>query len=77
VGAAANVKTLQKGGHTLNKRTLKGLGLSKQQGKQAIEGLKKDIGAPPNFHETKILSNGDVINSNTGDYLGNLFDYLP
>ncbi len=77
IGAAANTKTLQTGGHTLNKRTLKEIGLSKQQGKKAIEGLKKDIVAPPSFHETKILSNGDVINSNIGNYLGNLFDYLP
>ncbi len=68
-------KTLQTGGHTLNKSTLKALNLSKQQGKIAIEGLKKDIGLPPNFHG-KIMGNGDLVHPNSGQVLGNLFDYL-
>ena len=60
VGAARSgfSKTLQTGGHTLNKSTLKALNLSKQQGKIAIEGLKKDMGLPANFHG-KIMGNGD------------------
>ena len=69
-------KTLQTGGNTLKKSTLKALDLSKQQGKIAIESLKKDLGLPPNFHN-KIMGNGDVVHSQTGQVLGNLFDYLP
>ena len=68
-------ETLQTGGHTLNKSTLKALGLSKQQGKIAIKGLKKDIGLPPNFHG-KIMGNGNLVHPNSGQVLGNLFDYL-
>lgn len=68
-------KTLQTGGHTLNKSTLKALGLSKQHGKIAIEGLKKDIGLPPNFHG-KIMGDGDLVHPNSEQVLGNLFDYL-
>jgi hypothetical protein len=75
--SAANgvVKTLQTGGHTLNKSTLKALNLSKEQGKIAIEGLKKDLGLKPDFHG-KILSNGDLVNPKDNQVLGNLFDYL-
>jgi RHS repeat-associated protein len=79
LGAAAvgDEKVLQTGGHTLLKSTLKELGLSKEQGKQAMEALKKDILAPANFHETKILSNGDVFHTQSGKLLGNLRDYVP
>lgn len=28
------------------------------------------------FHETKIFGSGDVVHSNTGELLGNLFDYM-
>lgn len=77
VGAAGkgSSKTLQTGGHTLNKSTLKSLRLTKQQGKIAIEGLKKDIGLRPDFHG-KIMGNGDFVHPNSGQVLGNLFDYL-
>jgi len=67
---------LQTGGNTLNKKTLDALGLTKGEGKRAIEGLKADIGARHDLHG-KIMSNGDVIDPKTGDVLGNLFDYLP
>ena len=68
-------KVLQSGGNTLNSSTLKALGLTKQQGKIAIEGLKKDILIPPNLH-SKIMGNGDLVHPNSGKVLGNLFDYL-
>lgn len=70
------VKVLQTGGNTLKKSTLKALGLTKEQGKNAIEGLKKDLRLPSNFH-SKIMSNGDVVHPHTGEILGNLKDYLP
>lgn len=73
---AKELTTLQKGGHTLSNRTLKQLNLSKDQGKRAIEGLKNDLGLPPNFHQTKILNNGNVVHTNTKEVLGNLFDYV-
>ncbi len=61
--------------HVLKKHTRRALGLSKQQGKIAIEGLKKDIGLPPNFHG-KIKGNVDLAHPNSRQVLGNLFDYL-
>jgi hypothetical protein len=69
-------KTLQTGEHTLNKSTLKALKITKEQGKIAIEALKKDVGVPNNFH-AKIMDNGDYINAHTGEWIGNLFDYIP
>lgn len=60
-------------GHTLNKTTLKALNLTKEQGKIAIEGLKKDLGLRSDFHG-KILSNGDLVNPKTNLVVGNLFD---
>ena len=66
---------LQTGGHTLNNSTLRRLGLSKEQGKQAIEAMKKDRLVPNDFHG-KILANGEVLDS-AGNALGNVYDYLP
>jgi len=60
----------------MNKSTLKALGLTKEQGKNAIEALKKTEGLGNNFHG-KIMGNGDVIHPHTGNWIGNLFDYLP
>lgn len=54
----------------------KDLGLSKDQAKLAIERMKRDIGRGNDFHQRKILYNGDVIHSDTGDFLGNLKYYL-
>jgi RHS repeat-associated protein len=77
VGAAPKgfSKVLQTGGHTLNNSTLKTLGLTKEQGKIAIEALKQDLRLPANFHG-KIMGNGDLVHPHTGNVLGNLFDYL-
>ena len=41
-----------------------------------MEGLKKDLGQGANHHQHKILDNGDVLDSNTDELLGNLFEYL-
>jgi hypothetical protein len=41
-----------------------------------MEALKKDLGQGAGHHQHKILDNGDVLDSHTGQYLGNLFDYL-
>jgi len=68
--------TLQTGGHTITNRTREALGLSREEAKQAMEGLKEDILQGAAHHQHKILSNGDVVDSNTGELLGNLFDYL-
>jgi len=77
VGAAMKGfdKVLQSGGNTLKKSTLKALRLTKEEGKIAIEALKKDLGLPSDFHG-KIMGNGDLRND-AGDVLGNLLDYLP
>ena len=68
------VKVLQTGGHILKPATLKGLNLTKQQGKTAIESMKKANGLRNDFHG-KILNNGDVLDD-LGNYIDNLFDYL-
>ncbi len=69
-------KVIQTGGNTLRKKTLKALRLSRDEGKRAIEGLKAEWGKRNDFHSTKIYNTGDVYDSNTGQYLGNLYDYI-
>jgi hypothetical protein len=69
-------QTLQTGGRTLKDSTLKALGLTKDQGKSAIEALKEDFGWRNDIHG-KIMSNGDLIDPKTGNVLGNLYDYVP
>ncbi|MEZ4868012.1 MAG: polymorphic toxin-type HINT domain-containing protein [Caldilineaceae bacterium] len=68
-------RVLQTGGHTLSNRTIKELGLTKGEAKRAIEALKADLGERNDFHP-KIWSNGDVTHPQTGEVLGNLFDYV-
>jgi hypothetical protein len=68
-------KTLQTGGHTLNNSTLKALGLTKEQGKNAIEALKKANGLRNNTHY-KIMSNGDLVNPHTGQIIDNILHYI-
>lgn len=77
VGAATKGfgTTLQTGGNTLKKSTLKALNLTKEQGNRAIHNLKDDLLIRGDFHG-KIMGNGDVVHPNTGQVLGNLFDYL-
>ena len=76
LGAAANTnRTLQTGGNILNNSTLKALGLTKEQGRNAIHALKEAHRIPPNAHY-KIMKNGDIINPHTGKFIDNLFDYV-
>ncbi len=75
--AARDAKVVQTGGNTLSRNTLKELGFTKEQGKNAIEALKRDNSLPNNFHESKIWNNGNVTHSQTGKVLGNLHDYVP
>jgi len=67
-------KVLQSGGQSLKPNTLKVLNLTKDQGRNAIHGLKKELGLPNNFLG-KIMNNGDYLHPSTGEWLGNLFDY--
>lgn len=71
----ATGQVLQSGGHTLSKRTLKALGLTKGQGNEAIHMLKRNRKLPNNFHG-QILANGDYIHPQTKELLGNIFDYV-
>ncbi len=67
-------KVLQSGGQSLKPNTLNALNLTKEQGRNAIHGLKKELGLPNNFHG-KIMGNGDYLHPSTGKLLGNLLDY--
>jgi hypothetical protein len=73
--AAQTAKVLQTGGHTLNNSTLKGLDLTKEQAKGALEKLKKANGIPNDSHN-KIMNNGDIFDS-SGEYIDNIRLYLP
>ena len=75
-GSSRDPEVLQRGGHTLSDRTRKTLGLTKDQAKRAIERLKEDVGQGNASHNHNILSNGDVLDSDTGRYIGNLFNGL-
>ena len=72
--AARGVKVLQTGGNILKPATLKALNLTKQQGKYAIESMKKANGLRNDFHG-KIMSNGDILDD-MGRLIDNLLDYL-
>jgi hypothetical protein len=50
---------------------------TKQQVHDAMESLKKDNDLPADFHSTKILSNGDLVDANHSSIVyGNLFEYM-
>lgn len=49
-------EVLQSGGQSLKPNTLKALNLTKEQGRNAIHGLKSELGLPNNFHG-KIIGN--------------------
>ena len=73
-GMGKGLKVLQTGGRTLSSRTLKGLNLSKDQGKRAIERMKKANGMRNDFHG-KIYNNGDVYDD-LGNLIDNILDYI-
>jgi RHS repeat-associated protein len=64
----------QYGGHTISKSTLEKLGLTRDEAKTAIESMKDDLNIPNDFHGT-IMDNGDYIDPETGEVLGNLYEY--
>jgi hypothetical protein len=70
-------KVLQTGGNTLRQSTVRALGLTRQEAHEAMEALKKYNLLPPNYHFTKIMASGDVFDSETGEWYGNLYDFLP
>jgi len=69
-------RVLQTGGHTITDRTRKALDLTPDQAKRAMEAIKRSVGQSSKDHSHKILSNGDVLDSHTGELFGNLFDFL-
>jgi len=69
-----NARPLQTGGNKINNATAKALGLEKREAGRALESLKKDLGIPNNHHG-KIMSNGDYVDSHTGETLGNIYDH--
>jgi hypothetical protein len=74
-GGGGFSKVLQSGGQKLNPGTLKALNLTKEQGRNAIHTLKSELRLPNNFHG-KIMGNGDYLHPGTGEWLGNLFDFV-
>lgn len=66
---------MQSGGRKLNNSTLRALGLTKEQGRNAIHALKQEKNLPNDFHG-KIMGNGDYRHPSTNKWIGNLFDYL-
>ena len=66
-------KIIQTGGHKLKPSTLKALGMSKGEGKKAIEALKRENGLPNNWHG-KIGADGAVYDRQ-GNYVDNLNTY--
>ena len=48
--------------------------MSRSQAKQAIEKLKQERGIASANHGRKILSNGDVLDANTGEVIGDLLE---
>ncbi len=73
-GFAKGTKIIQYGGHTLSKNTLNTLNISKEQGKYAIESMKKANRLPANFHGN-IGSDGSYW-SKTWEYIDNILHYL-
>ena len=75
-------RPLQTGGNTIKNNTANALNkahdldLSRREWGRALEALKKDTGLGNNHHG-KIMESGDYVDADTGEYLGNLLDYLP
>jgi hypothetical protein len=68
-------KVIQTGGHTIRESTRKALGMTREEVKQAIEGLKKSRGLGSAQHSHKIYDNGDMVDANTAEYIGNLKEF--
>lgn len=70
------LRLLQAGGRTIRQATARALGLERATAGRALEALKRAERLPPNFHG-RIMSNGDYVNPQTGQVIGNIFDYVP
>jgi hypothetical protein len=77
-----NDRCLQTGGHTLKNSTANslnkahGLNLRPREWGRALEALKRYFRLPNNHHG-KLMESGDYFDAVTGEYFGNLLDYLP
>ncbi len=75
-------RVLQTGGNTIRNSTARGLNESlgvshhRRDWGRALELMKSDNGLPSSFHQGKILSDGNVLNSVTEALIGNLLDYV-
>ncbi|MGV8039477.1 MAG: RHS repeat domain-containing protein [Thermoanaerobaculaceae bacterium] len=69
-------RVLQGGGRTIRNATARALGLERREAGRALEAMKDYYGLPSDFHSSKILANGDVVNSETGEIIDNLFAFL-
>jgi len=80
-GGGKASRTLQTGGHTVNKSTAKSLNetfgkkLKPREWGRALEELKDDLDLAADHHG-KILANGDYCDG-AGKVLGNISEYLP
>ena len=68
--------TLQSGGNTLRPATLRALGLTQEQGKRAVESMKAFLGLRNDDH-FKIMRNGDIVDPNTKQAIGNIYQFIP
>ena len=74
-----STSVIQYGDHTIKESSLKKLGLTKEDSEAvhiALKEIRESHGLPNNFHGN-IYSNGDYVNPQTGQVLGNILDYLP
>lgn len=67
-------KIIQLGGHILSKSTLNALQITKEEGKIAIEAMKKANQLPPDFHGN-IGMDGSFW-SKTGENIDNILEYI-
>jgi len=68
--------TLQEGGNTISQRTAEALRRPRREIGRALEALKRDNGIRNSDHGQRILSNGDIVSTHTGDIIGNVHDYM-
>jgi len=74
--AGMGAYVLQSRGHTLSNRTLKGLGLTKEQARTAVHALKNHYLLRPDFHG-HIFSDGSYVHPHSGHVIDNLFNFVP
>lgn len=68
-----NDTVLQTGKNIIKSSTARALGLTRQQARDALHKIKKD-NLLRNDHHGKIMSNGDYVDSDTGEIYGNIKD---